>query len=94
MRLRINRMSEISPGAGADQVMVGVTLPSETSIGDIRMKVHAMGQTEGLNHATVHIRDYYSTVEPSQAPPDGLPRPGMSWPDTYPYTRRLLHLVS
>ncbi len=53
LRLMARRQGQVSPAGGADQVITGISLPSDTVIHDIRGNFHCLPNTVGVELSSV-----------------------------------------
>lgn len=71
LRMFARRMSQIRTTSGADQVMVGWSLPSDTVLHDIRLKVQMVGLTSRLLHGASHMFAVEGWILPVLDPDSG-----------------------
>ncbi len=55
LRMFARRMSQVTTVAAADQVLFGVSLPSDSVVHDIRAKVHLIGNSPGVAWGLAHM---------------------------------------
>ena len=72
LRMFGRRMSQVDLTAGTDQVMFGISLPSDTVIHDIRAKVKVIGQTHAINVGRAVMYAVEGWILPVQDPDAAL----------------------
>ena len=69
LRMFARRLGYVRTSTGADVVMFGISLPSDTVVHDIRVKVRGHSQSDSLVVASAHteVGPYVNSL-PSQPP--------------------------
>ena len=83
LRMFARRMSQITTVAGTDQVIAGWSLPSETVIHDIRLKVQMVGNSFVLDPNVAHMYAVEGWILPVHDP-DAAPTYDALWDQLVP----------